>query len=211
MKLKKYLPVFFWALAGLIFSLLVALVDVKPAGVNQTSLGFADVNLAVREAVGVNLTWYHVSKTMGYIAIALALLLVLSGVREWIMRRDIKKVDKCYFGLAVVFVLLVIFWKAFDMIALNYRPVLENGAAAPSYPSNHTMIGLVIFGSAVLLIRQKMEKGTARTLLIILGSLAALLTVVSRFLAGVHWLTDIIGGILFSALLLCWFSIFIKE
>ena len=211
MKYKKYWPVLCWGAASLFFTLLIILVDAQPAGVNGTRLGLAGINTAVHKAVGVSLFWYHVSKTMGVIAIGLALFFAALGLRQWILLKDLKKVHRVFFGLAVIYGLLAIMWKLFDALAINYRPLLENGKAEPSFPSTHTLLALVIFGSAVMVLYQRMEAGRNRTLLMILGICAAVLTVLARFLAGVHWLTDIIGGVLFSGLLLSWFWIFIKE
>ena len=42
--------------------------------------------------------------------------------------------------------------------------------------------------------------------MVILAVCAMVMTVLSRLLAGVHWLTDIIGGLLFGLMLLSWFK-----
>ena len=40
------------------FTILVKAVDVKQIGVNETSIGFANVNQFVFETFGVNMIWY---------------------------------------------------------------------------------------------------------------------------------------------------------
>ena len=38
----------------------------------------------------------------------------------------------------------------FEVVVINFRPVLEDGALAASFPSSHTMLTLCIMGTAFL-------------------------------------------------------------
>ena len=71
-----------------------------------------------------------------------------------------------------------------------------------SYPSSHTLLSIAIFvPSALYIIDSKFNKIfkyiSVPTLLIL-----AILIVVGRFLSGVHWATDIIGGIILGSFLI---------
>ncbi|MDI9482424.1 MAG: phosphatase PAP2 family protein [Bacillota bacterium] len=75
-----------------------------------------------------------------------------------------------------------------------------------SFPSSHTMIVCVIMGSAIMLIKKYVKNSKMRFVLQIICILIITVTVVGRLISGVHWLTDIIGGILISAMLLAMYS-----
>nr|MBQ6242430.1 phosphatase PAP2 family protein [Lachnospiraceae bacterium] len=211
LKNKRLIIAVCWTAAALLFTLLIKLVDVRNAGVTNTPLGFAGINTAIHEALGTSSFLYKVSKVLGICAILTALFFGGMGVWQWYKRKSLREVDRVFFVLAGLYVLTVILWKGFDFIALNYRPVLDHGAAEASYPSTHTMIGLVFFGSAVPLIMTYMKPGTLRKVLALCAIAAAFLTVLTRFLSGVHWFTDIIGGLLISGALLSWFWFFAKQ
>ncbi|MBO4839059.1 MAG: phosphatase PAP2 family protein [Lachnospiraceae bacterium] len=211
LKNKRFLNAACWTAAALLFTLLIKLVDVRNAGVAGTPLGFAGINTAVHDALGTSSFWYTVSKVLGICAILTALFFAGMGLWQWYRRKSLKEVDRVFFVLAALYVLVVILWKGFDVLALNYRPVLENGVPEPSYPSTHTLLGVVLFCSAVPMIMTYMKRGTLRNILALCAIAAAFLTVLARFLSGVHWFTDIIGGLLISAALLSWFWFFAKQ
>lgn len=193
--------------AALLFTLLIKLIDVKPIGPNGSEVGFAAVNQAVAETIGVSLFWYEISQTLGYLAILLAVLMAVAGVMQLIRRRSLAKVDPEIIALGALYAVTLILYLLFDKVALNYRPILENGVLEPSYPSSHTLLSLVVFGSAFLLIRRYFYPGRVQKVLTGCDLVFLILTVLARLLSGYHWLTDIIGGMLISAALLGWFSV----
>ena len=139
---------------AMIFTLLVKIVDVQAIGPNGSEVGFAAVNGAVANALGVKLFWYDVSETLGYLAILTCLFFAALGVYQLIKEKSLKKVDKRILALGALYAVTVVLYVLFDKVAVNYRPVLENGVLEPSYPSSHTVLSLVAFGSAFLLVRK---------------------------------------------------------
>lgn len=202
---KKEQAALGFTLGALLFTILIKLVDVKPIGPNASSVGFAAVNGAVRDIIGVSTIWYDVSKTMGLLAILLAVLFACLGVRQLIRRRSLTKVDPEILALGCLYAATLILYVLFDKLAVNYRPVLENGVLEPSYPSSHTLLSLVVFGSAAFLIRRYFYPGTVRRVLLCADLVFLILTVLSRLLSGFHWFTDIIGGLLIAGALLAWY------
>ncbi len=69
------------------------------------------------------------------------------------------------------------------------------------------MLICVIFGSAAIALKRylKDEKAYLIAKAVCIGLIA--LTVVGRLLSGVHWFTDIIGGLLISAALVLTFDV----
>lgn len=83
---------------------------------------------------------------------------------------------------------------------MNYRPVLINNVLEASYPSSTTMLVLCVMPTAMMQFHRLIQNKAVRTAVnILLGFTAAM--VVGRLLSGVHWVTDILGGILMSGTL----------
>ena len=93
-------------------------------------------------------------------------------------------------GLYAVFAALYVL---FEKVIINYRPMIMEGDehVEASFPSTHTMLACVVFGSSILLIRRFVKHDILRMVLQILCGIAILTTVVGRLFCGVHWLTDI--------------------
>ena len=195
--------------AALLFTVLIKLVDVQQIGPNGSSVGFAALNGAVANALGVRLFWYDVSETLGYLAILVCLFFAALGIYQLIKGKSLKAVDPRILILGGLYALTVVLYVLFDKFALNYRPVLENGVLEPSYPSSHTMLSLVAFGSAYLLVSRYFREEKPRRIISAAALVLLFLTVLSRLLSGFHWLTDIIGALLISGALLGWFSVLI--
>ena len=71
-----------------------------------------------------------------------------------------------------------------------------------SFPSSHTMMVCVIMGSAMML-TGKYITGTILSRVLRAGcAVVIFITIIGRLISGVHWFTDIAGGILISATLL---------
>ena len=218
---KKTLLILSFVCAVLFLALILAVktvdvqtVEVKSAETDaavesvQEDVGLAAVNTAARDAVGVRLSFYKITKYLGYAAFLVVGCFAALGLWQWISRKSLKKVDPTIWSLAIVYVLVIILYFLFEKVVINYRPVMLPGETAPaaSFPSTHTMLSCVVFGSAAIALGRYVKKGALRKILqITLWALAGL-TVVLRFLSGVHWLTDILGGVLISASLLLFFA-----
>ena len=79
-----------------------------------------------------------------------------------------------------------------------------NGFLEASYPSSHTLMTICICGSSIL-INKKLFNNKITKVINYLSIIIITITVVGRLISGVHWFTDIIGGILISSGLLMTF------
>lgn len=87
----------------------------------------------------------------------------------------------------------------FEALAVNHRPVLIDGNLEASYPSSTTVLVLSVIPTAMMQLRQRIRSGPVRrAVLIALGIFSAFM-VIGRALSGVHWMSDIVGGLLLSA------------
>ena len=183
-----------------LFTLFLRTVDVQAVGPLGSKIGFAGLNVAVHELFGMNLFWYKLTQAFGILAIAVAAAFACTGLVQLIKRKSLLKVDYELLILGAVYILLMLFYVLFEKVPLNYRPVILDPAEGlePSYPSTHTMLILTILGTAIQLCG-KYIKNTKLVLCIKIVSLVVMaLTIIGRLVCGVHWFSDIVGGVLIS-------------
>ena len=190
------------------FTYLVTTYDIAAVGPQGTEVGFSHINSRFHEMTGVNMGWYEVTDVLGYAAIALAALFAVAGLVQMIRRRSLLKVDREIISLGVLFVAVIAFYVGFEKFIINYRPVIMPGEIYPeaSYPSSHTMLVCAVMGAAMILTGRYIRSRFLAGLLRVLFAAVMVMTVCGRLYCGVHWLTDIIGGLLLSAALLLLFS-----
>ncbi|MCR4721886.1 MAG: phosphatase PAP2 family protein [Lachnospiraceae bacterium] len=190
--------------AAVLFTVLVAAVDVKPIGPLDSSVGLAGLNSAFADAFGVNKVLYGISEFGGYIAILVAVGFAVIGVIELIGRKSLFKVDFCLVSMGMLYVVVGILYVVFDKFAINFRPVLEaDGTLESSFPSSHTLLAVCIFIPGIFAVGRIVKEKTIAFIITLCMSFFAVLVVISRLFSGVHWLSDMIGGGLFGAALVC--------
>ena len=195
------------SVSGLLFAVLIILVrfvDVQAIGPEGTRIGLSHLNRLVFEKLGVHMLWYEITDWLGIAAIFTAFLFALAGLLQWISRKSLLKVDKEILALGGLYLIAIGLYVLFELVIVNYRPILMPGGTHPeaSFPSSHTMLVCVIMGSAVPLLGKYVKnKVLCKALRIICAAIIAI-TVIGRLISGVHWFTDILGGILISVMLL---------
>lgn len=188
-------------LLAVIFTILVKVIDVQAVGVNGSDIGFATLNQFVFEKIGVNMIWYDITTWLGIIPIIVAMVYALIGVIQLIKRKSIYKVDREIMVLGAFYVVVVCTYVFFEKVIVNYRPILMDGLMEASYPSSHTFATICLCGSFVI-INKKLFDNKFTKLVNVLAVIIAVVTVVGRLMSGVHWFTDIIGGLIISMALL---------
>ena len=155
--------------------------------------------------------WYKITKYSGYALFLPVAFFVLLGFVQLIKRRSFKKVDRELKLLALFYLAVAIVYLVFEkFLIINYRPIMLDGKLESSYPSSHTLFSVALCGSAMLLTKRFLKLKHA-TLVNIVLVLLMLVTVVGRLLSGVHWATDIIGGVLIGATLIFAFATALKA
>ena len=204
MKHRRLLTSGVGLLLTVILIALIRFVDVAPIGAQGTSIGLSHLNQFVFDFFGVNMLWYNITDWLGIAAVLTAFLFAIIGLVQLIKRRSLLKVDREILALGVLYLVVIGLYIIFETVIINYRPIImpDNTRPEASFPSSHTMLVCVIMGSAVMLINNYIKnKALNRTLraicFVIIG-----VTVFGRLIAGVHWFTDILGGITISVTLL---------
>lgn len=191
-----------WMITGLLFVLFagftiaVSAADVQPIGPEQSEVGLAAVNQFVFQKLGVNMQWYHLTEWLGMAVLTVPLCFAAMGLQQLIRRKSLWKVDAPLLLLGVFYALVAACCVLFEKVVINYRPVVLGEGLEASYPSSHTLLAVCVMASAAMTIRRPLRlPGKA-----ICAAIIAV-TVLGRLLSGVHWFTDIIGGVLLSAAL----------
>lgn len=199
------------AICGALFVVLIVLVktvDVQQIGPEGTSIGFAGINKAMHDATGLNMILYKITEVLGLLALAVAGCFALLGFVQLIKRKSFAKVDPYIYALAGLYVVVLALYVIFEKVIINYRPVImpDEEHVEASFPSSHTMLGFVIMGSTFIVIDKYIKNESICRSIRIVSILILIAIVFGRLFSGVHWLTDILGGVLISSALLFIFS-----
>ena len=207
-KYRKFADAVILLAAALLFTLLVKVVDVQPIGPQETSVGFAKVNKAFADLIGTNMLLYKLTQLLGYAALAVVAFFGFGGMMQLVKRKSLLKVDRELLGAGVLYAVVLALYVAFEKLIVNYRPVIMPDETVPeaSFPSSHTLLACVVFGSAIILADTYVRKHKARKTVRAVFAVLILVMVAGRLLSGVHWITDIIAGLLYSGSLLSAFK-----
>ena len=199
MKQKLWLlPAALWA-AFVLFTLLLTCVDVQSIGTQGSAVGFATVNGWAFQLLGVHLLWYHITDWLGLVTVAFGFGFALLGLAQWIKRKSILKVDRSILILGAFYIVTLTAYLFFESYVINYRPVLIAGYLEASYPSSTTLLVLCVMPTAMMQLRDRIKQPMFRKCVSLVIRAFIAFMVIGRLISGVHWLTDIIGGILLSA------------
>ena len=183
----------------ILWTILIQTVDVQPVGVNGTNVGFAAVNTWFHRLTGVHMGIYTVTDWLGLVPIAVCMGFGILGLTQWIRRKSIAKVDRNILLLGGYYILVILGYLIFEMIPINYRPILINGAMEASYPSSTTLLVLSVMPTLLFQVNRRAKSQTIRRITAAFAILFSAFMVIGRLAAGVHWLTDIVGAVLLSA------------
>ena len=180
------------------WTVLIQCVDVKAVGQNGTRIGFADFNVWFHRLTGVHMTIYTITDWLGLVPIFICLCFGVLGLVQMIKRRSLIKVDRDILLLGVYYVLVIACYLFFEMIPINYRPVLIDGRLEASYPSSTTLLVLSVMPTLMFQIYRRVVNPVIRKAVAVFVIVFSAFMVIGRLISGVHWVTDIIGSLLLS-------------
>ena len=184
--------------AFVLWTVLIRFVDVRAIGPEGLSVGFATLNGFVHELTGVNWFLYTVTDWLGLVPIAVVFGFAILGLVQWIKRKSLFKVDRSILVLGGFYIVVMAVYILFEMVVINYRPILIDGYLEASYPSSTTMLVMCVMPTAMMQLRARIKnKVFSRCVMVAITAFIAFM-VIGRLVSGVHWITDIIGGALFS-------------
>lgn len=194
------------AVLSVLFTILVRKIDVDAIGPNKSEIGFSGLNSFIHELSGVNMLWYHITDWLGLVPVFTAFIFAIVGLCQLVKRKNLFKVDSSIIILGCFYIIVIAIYIFFESCIINYRPILINGILEASYPSSHTLMTICLMYAAVtecdILIKNKKTNRIIRSV----SYLIIAITVIGRLISGVHWFTDIIGGILISSALIMFYN-----
>ena len=185
--------------AFVLWTVAVRFVDVKVIGPNNSSVGFATVNLLFHKLTGVNFTLYTITDWLGLVPVFVCFGFGLLGLIQLMKRKHLLKVDYSILVLGGFYIAVIIAYLFFEECVINYRPVLFDGYLEASYPSSTTLLVLCVMPTAIMQFNTRIKNAIIRWCVVILITVFVAFVVIGRLVSGVHWLTDIIGGALLSS------------
>ena len=186
-----------------IWTWLVQCVDVQPAGPSGTEIGFATFNCWFHSITGVHMAIYTITDWSGLVPIFVCMAFGGVGLAQLIKRKSLFKVDRDLIFLGIYYVVVIGGYLIFEMIPINYRPILIDGMLEASYPSSTTLLVLSVMPTLIFQVNRRSANQVLKEIVCVLTVLFSAFIVIGRLIAGVHWFTDIVGAGILSTGLYC--------
>jgi len=186
-----------------VWTALIQIVDVQPIGQNGTDIGFASFNRWFHKLTGVHMTIYTITDWLGLIPLFVCMIFGVIGMVQLIKRRSLFKVDYDIIFLGIYYIIVIFGYLVFEIIPINYRPILIEGFMEASYPSSTTLLVLSVMPTLIFQVNLRLKNVSVKKMICILTSIFSAFMVIGRLVSGVHWFTDIVGSVLLSAGLFC--------
>ncbi len=182
-----------------VWTFLIQEVDVQPIGPNGSSVGFATLNGWFHQLTGIHWMLYTLTDWLGLVSICVCLIFAGAGFVQLVQRKSLFKVDLDIIMLGAYYVLVIFGYLLFEMVPINYRPVLIEGFLEASYPSSTTLLVLSVMPTLYFQAQRRLTSNALRQTILIFSVLFSAFMVIGRLVSGVHWLTDIMGAVLLSS------------
>lgn len=182
-----------------LWTFLLLKVNLAPIGPNGSVVGFSAFNKWFHNLTGVHMWLYTVTDWLGLVPVAICFGFAVLGFVQLIKRKNILKVDYSILILGLFYIATITVYLFFESVVINYRPVLISGFLEASYPSSTTLLVLCVMPTAVMQLRDRIKNEKLRKCVLLIIKVFIVYMVVGRLLSGVHWATDIIGGVLLSS------------
>lgn len=193
-----------------IYTWMIGHIDVAAIGPYDSKVGFATINGPIAAVFTFNSFFYMISKILLAAAFGVVGCFVLLGIVQLVKGKSFAKVDAGIYGMAGVYVVTALCYAFFEKVVINFRPVVLDEGLEASFPSTHTMLSVTIFVSAALYFIVFLKKKEIRKALTIICIVMAVLMPAVRLLSGVHWFTDIIGGVILGITIACFYGGYLR-
>jgi membrane-associated phospholipid phosphatase len=169
--------------------------------VHDDGIGRADAGvdrwLAGERTGELNEVTVYTSETGGTLTVtALAVLAVAFAAFAWRRWREPMLVAVAVAGEVAVFLVVT-------MLVDRERPPVRHLDEAPptsSFPSGHTAATIALWGALAVLANERARSAVVRNLFLVLAFVMPLLVASSRLYRGMHFLSDVLGGVLLGGL-----------
>ena len=182
-----------------LWTILIQYIDVQNAGPNETEIGFATFNVWFHQITGVHMLIYTITDWLGLVPIIICLCFGMIGLIQLIKRKSLLKVDIDILLLGIYYIVVILGYLLFEMIPINYRPILIEGNLEASYPSSTTLLVLSVMPTLKYQVDRRSVSGILQKTTATFVFVFSAFMVIGRLISGVHWATDIIGSVFLSS------------
>ena len=186
-------------IAFVMWTVAIRFVDVQAIGPQESSVGFATINQFVHNLTGVHMSLYTITDWLGLVPLMFVMGFGTLGLIQWIKRKHLLKVDYSILVLGGFYIVVMAAFVLFEVLVINYRPVLIDGILEASYPSSTTMLVMCVMPTAIMQFGTRIKNDVLKRFVTSAIIAFIVFMVIGRLVSGVHWFTDIIGGALLSA------------
>ena len=147
-----------------LWTVLIQYVDVQAVGPNETNVGFASFNVWFHQLTGVHIMIYTITDWLGLVPIFICMCFGVLGLVQLVKRRSLLRVDSDILLLGIYYVIVIACYLIFEMIPINYRPILIEGRLEASYPSSTTLLVLSVMPTLIFQVYRRVENSLIRNL-----------------------------------------------
>ena len=141
----------------MIWTLLIRFVDVQIVGPQESTVGFATLNSCFHSFTETNIFLYILTDWLGLVPIAIAFGFSILGFVQLIKRKSLLNVDHSILALGIFYIVVMAVYAFFEMVVINYRPILINDYLEPSYPSSTTMLVMCIMPTTAIQLNKRIK------------------------------------------------------
>ena len=142
---------------------------------------------------------YTITDWLDLVAIIICMCFGVLGFAQLVKHRSLLKVDTDILLLGAYYVLVILCYLLFEMVPINYRPILINGNLEASYPSSTTLLVLSVMPTLKYQTDRRIANPVIRKAITVFVIVFAAFMVIGRLISGVHWVTDIAGSVFLSS------------
>ena len=182
-----------------LWTVLIRHIDVQKVGPNGTEIGFATINVWFHRLTGVHMLIYTITDWLGLVPIIICMCFGVLGLIQLVKRKSLLMVDFDILLLGAYYVVVILGYLLFEMVPINYRPILIDGNLEASYPSSTTLLVLTVMPTLKYQSDRRIANLVIRKAVAVFVIVFAAFMVIGRSISGVHWATDIIGSVFLSS------------
>jgi undecaprenyl-diphosphatase len=141
---------------------------------------------------------YTITDWLSLVQIIICICFGLLGLVQLVKRRSLLAVDFDILLLGAYYVVVILGYLLFEMVPINYRPILIDGNLEASYPSSTTLLVLSVMPTLKYQVDRRIRNTTAKQVIAVFTVTFSACMVIGRLISGVHWVTDIVGSVFLS-------------
>ena len=103
---------------------------------------------------------------MGLVPIFICIIFGGIGFVQLIKRKSLFKVDCDIILLGIYYIIVIGYYLIFEMIPINYRPMLVEGFMEASYPSSTTLLVLSVMPTLIYQVNYRLKNDALKKLLV---------------------------------------------